>query len=66
MFFAAAGFRDFNGYDANIRDYNGSYWSSSLSDADDAYVRALDFSSSRVLVGGRLRADGNSVRCVQE
>ena len=65
VFFPAAGYRDYDGPAYN-RGSNGYYWSSR---PNSYYTDDLNFSSSSVNMGSYycyFRADGLSVRCVQE
>ena len=62
VFFPAAGYRDIDG-DAYSRGYGGRYWSSRT---NDTYAGNLYFSSSYVNMSSYSRANGYSVRCVQE
>ena len=63
VFFPAAGYRDYDNGGINRRGYDGFYWSSP---SFFAYAYRLVFGSGYVSLNSCYRADGYSVRCVQE
>lgn len=60
--FPAAGNRNNNDGDANNRGNNGNYWSSRPNSNN---ANNLNFNSSNVNMNNNNRANGYSVRCVQ-
>ena len=62
VFFPAAGYRYYNHGDANNRGNNGNYWSSRTNNTN---ANNLYFNSSNVNMNNNNRANGYSVRCVQ-
>lgn len=71
VFFPAAGLRDYYHGESSGRGYNGHYWSSCPGDATHgmyygAGAHCLDFDTEKALTNGDARANGFSVRCVQE
>lgn len=71
VFFPAAGLRSYYDGKSSGRGYNGHYWSSCPGDATHYYgsesgAHCLDFNAEKALTNGDARANGFSVRCVQE
>ena len=66
IFFPAAGYRYYNGGDANGRGRYGYYWSSRPHDYYYYGAYYLSFSSDNAGMYNDSRAFGHSVRCVQE
>ena len=60
----AAGNRNNNG-DQNNRGNNGNYWSSTPN-GNNGYARNLNFNDGNVNMNNNNRANGFSVRCVQD
>ena len=63
VFFPAAGGRNYNDGNADDRGYDGNYWSSR---PYSNYAYILRFGSGITYMYSYFRADGYSVRCVQE
>ena len=62
LLFPAAGYRNYNNGNANNRGNNGNYWSSRPNN-NNAYN--LNFNSGNANMNNNNRANGYSVRCVQ-
>lgn len=58
----AAGYRNYNDGDTNNRGNNGNYW---CSKPNSSYANNLNFNSGNVNMNNNNRANGYSVRCVQ-
>lgn len=63
-FFPAAGYRNYNNGDANNRGNNANYWSSSVNNENNAHN--LNFNDGNVNMNNNNRANGYSVRCVED
>lgn len=63
IFLPAAGYRYYINGSVSIRSYNGNYWSSTSILSLSYY---LGFDNGSVYMGGGNRANGYTVRCVQE
>jgi uncharacterized protein (TIGR02145 family) len=68
VFFPAAGYRTYYGGFVGLRGNRGYYWSSRLDSYDSNCAYYLSFGNDHdgVTRGIDYRANGSSVRCVQE